>query len=150
MAPTLRWNSPEIAEALAAQQPFAIANFMATSQPIESDTLGVLPSPFRETLHQALIDHRVTYVVYSYDTPIAWVLDHKVVVPDVTYSVTTSKHQKVVRDNLVIPALPRYSVTWDSEGCTIDAHYDDEAKRDARIVDLVKGGAQNVRIEDKF
>ena len=38
------------------------------------------------------------YVVYSYATPIAWgPLDGPLYVPDVRYSVTTSKHQGIVR-----------------------------------------------------
>jgi|SRR6478735_11167946 len=43
-----------------------------------------------------MIDHLagINYVVWSYGTPIAWVRkDGAVVKPDVTYSVTTSKHQ---------------------------------------------------------
>lgn len=37
------------------------------------------------------------YVVYSYGTPIAWVTtDGMAAVPDLKYSVTTSKHQSLV------------------------------------------------------
>jgi hypothetical protein len=144
----LRWNSPAILEALAARQPFAVTNFTATTQPVEGDPMGQLPSSFRTVLEQHLIDCRITYLVYSYETPIAWVVDgHEVVIPDVQYSLTTGKHQKVVRDCLTTPAKPQYSVTWDGEGCTIDAYYDKEAERDARIIELVKSGATNVRIE---
>jgi hypothetical protein len=40
----------------------------------------------------------VTYTVYSYATPIAWVANGGLVrVPDVSYSVTTSHHQTLCR-----------------------------------------------------
>lgn len=37
------------------------------------------------------------YVVYSYATPIAWAYGTTVRIPDVRYSVTTSKQQSLVR-----------------------------------------------------
>ena len=37
------------------------------------------------------------YAVYSYATPIAWFAHGVWTVPDVRYSVTTSKHQNIVR-----------------------------------------------------
>ncbi|MFI5840562.1 hypothetical protein ACIA8K_12720 [Catenuloplanes sp. NPDC051500] len=38
------------------------------------------------------------YVVYSYETPIAWVTaSRKRVIPDTKYSMTTSRHQGIVR-----------------------------------------------------
>ncbi|MEU8327329.1 hypothetical protein [Micromonospora sp. NPDC048839] len=41
------------------------------------------------------------YIVSSYGTPIAWVTHaRKVVIPDVTYSSTTTRHQRVVREAL--------------------------------------------------
>jgi hypothetical protein len=47
-----------------------------------------------------MIDHMagIDFVVWSYDTPIGWVRkDGKRTVPDVRYSLTTSKHQGIVR-----------------------------------------------------
>ena len=145
----LRWNSPAIMQALATRAPFVVTNFMATTQPTEWDTMGQLPPSHRAGLKQHLIDCRVTYVVYSYQTPIAWVVDgHTVVIPDVTYSLTTGRHQKLVREYLGTPAsLVKYTVTWDHEGKTHDSICDTEADRNARIVELVLSGMQNVRIE---
>jgi hypothetical protein len=37
------------------------------------------------------------YIVYSYSTPIAWFSDKGWFIPEVKYSVTTSKHQGYVR-----------------------------------------------------
>lgn len=55
---------------------------------------GDLPT---EHVNVIMIDHMagaIAYVVWSYSTPIAWVLkDGTVRRPDVHYSVTTSKHQ---------------------------------------------------------
>lgn len=37
------------------------------------------------------------YVIYSYATPIAWKMDDKWFIPDVKYSVTTTRHQNKIR-----------------------------------------------------
>lgn len=69
---------------------------------------GILPNPYREQFVAALPDRGVPYgtpgsigqpgticyVVFSYETPIAWyVIGQGWVRPEVRYSVTTSKHQ---------------------------------------------------------
>lgn len=47
-------------------------------------------------------DPGVEYVVFSYDTPIAWVRrDGVAVIPLVRYSRTTSRHQNLARTELV-------------------------------------------------
>lgn len=57
---------------------------------------GYLPAEHRHAL-QAVQAH-VTYVVSSYGTPIAWVLDDgTVTVPDVKYSRTTCRGQHLTR-----------------------------------------------------
>lgn len=60
------------------------------------------PYPYTGQLPQSwaqrLLDHNVSYIVWSYSTPIAWYDDERGwYVPDVKYSVTTSKHQNIVR-----------------------------------------------------
>lgn len=38
------------------------------------------------------------YVVYSYETPIGWVMwNNHVMIPDVEYSAVTRKHQEIVK-----------------------------------------------------
>lgn len=59
---------------------------------------GLLPTPEEPRYQDDLRKHGKLYVVYSYDTPIAWgPLDGDLYVPDVKYSMTTSKHQGIVR-----------------------------------------------------
>lgn len=60
-------------------------------------TTGWLPEPWRSKF-LAAISATGTYVVLSYDTPIAW-WDATTgwVIPDVKYSPTTSRHQSNVR-----------------------------------------------------
>ena len=60
-------------------------------------TTGRLPEPWRSKF-LAAISATGTYVVLSYDTPIAW-WDATTgwVIPDVKYSPTTSRHQSNVR-----------------------------------------------------
>lgn len=60
---------------------------------------GRLPNVWQDVLRDQ--SDRVNYVIYSYGTPIAWhVPDGSSsfwVIPEVTYSVTTTNHQNVVR-----------------------------------------------------
>lgn len=59
---------------------------------------GRLPEPWRSRFDQADRDNQIAYVVYSYQTPIAWwTTNGHYVQPDVTYSATTSRHQRYSR-----------------------------------------------------
>lgn len=61
-------------------------------------TTGSLRGDNLEALLSAVDRHALTYVVYSYQTPIAWHTDDLGwTIPDTKYSVTTSNHQGVVR-----------------------------------------------------
>lgn len=52
---------------------------------------------------RAFLESAVSYVIYSYETPIAWrTQDGAWHVPDTRYSVTTSKHQGKVRTALQV------------------------------------------------
>lgn len=64
---------------------------------IEWWELGQLSAP---DMQQFFMDHMtgISYVVWSYDTPIAWVRKDtgEAVIPSTRYSRTTSKHQGIV------------------------------------------------------
>ena len=72
--------------------------------------LGQLPDEWRAQWRED--KGEIDYVIYSYQTPIAWRIrdtwygnggqthSHRWIVPDVRYSVTTSKHQNNVRTAL--------------------------------------------------
>ena len=61
-------------------------------------TLGALPDRYRVEIAAAFKRAgRNLYVVRSYRTPIAWWDGTEWTIPDVRYSVTTSKHQSLVR-----------------------------------------------------
>lgn len=62
--------------------------------------LGALPPEESEELHQA------EYVVMSYNTPIAWVIDGQAVVPDIGYTPTTGQHQYLTAHALGVPFRP--------------------------------------------
>lgn len=58
---------------------------------------GELP---REHANALMVDHLagLAYVIWSYSTPIGWKrTDGTVVIPNVKYSVTTTKHQHMAR-----------------------------------------------------
>lgn len=54
--------------------------------------VGRLP----RNLAEAIIDMEPDYTVYSYATPIAWRRDGQWFMPDVYYSVTTTRHQNKI------------------------------------------------------
>jgi hypothetical protein len=58
--------------------------------------LGRLPYEDRQAFNAQRDE--IVYTVMSYATPIAWELeDGTVIIPDTSYSVTTSRHQGIVR-----------------------------------------------------
>lgn len=64
---------------------------------------GLLPHDEREQLRVAESGNPVgtrIYVIRSYSTPIAWYTRGVWTVPNVTYSVTTSRHQSIVRTEI--------------------------------------------------
>jgi hypothetical protein len=59
-----------------------------------STSMGMLP----HTHISLLFADRPSYIIYSYSTPIAWYTSNgQWVIPSLKYSVTTSKHQSLVR-----------------------------------------------------
>lgn len=59
---------------------------------------GRLPEPWASDLRRLVEDTVNVYVVYSYVTPIAWwSAPTDWVIPSLTYSSTTSRHQAIVR-----------------------------------------------------
>lgn len=90
--PRLATRSRATRRALANRQPFVTygAFHAACGEPASR---GRLPDAWWDLIRG---DHygRIRYTVYSYVTPIAWVLDDDtVVIPPVRYSITTSGHQ---------------------------------------------------------
>lgn len=61
---------------------------------------GSLPHDERDRLRQAIAE-RPTYIVYSYNTPIGWIEADDWHIPDVRYSVTTSRHQSKLRQGAI-------------------------------------------------
>jgi hypothetical protein len=60
---------------------------------------GEMPQDAHKLLLKKIGQGLVRYVVFSYTTPIAWVLTEGLVtMPEIKYSATTSQHQKMVRD----------------------------------------------------
>lgn len=43
------------------------------------------------------VEDDIEFVIYSYETPIAWRVKGEWVIPEVTYSITTTRHQSLVR-----------------------------------------------------
>lgn len=88
--PKYATTSWQAREALAERRAYTTGGAMYAIEGVTGT--GRLPRHWADE-YQADMDH-ITYTVVSYSTPIAWVLDNgTVVIPDVKYSVTTSKHQ---------------------------------------------------------
>jgi hypothetical protein len=152
----LRADSPAVIDALIHQKVFRTDEdrpLMGVTNPLADDPFGNLPEPQTKLLRQHLTDARVSYVVYSDDTVIAYVLDGRTaVMPDFGFYGLTSRqhdHQQFVREHLISAKENRYWVTWDCEGSIFDRCCATEAERDARILELVKSypDVTNVRVE---
>lgn len=95
-------NYRKIPLALKYQEPFE-GNTMRAFRPHETDepmSAGrLVETPWRDKFELAKKLELIDYVVYSYNTPIAWVLrcHGEVIIPDVSYSTTTSKQQNLCR-----------------------------------------------------
>lgn len=74
---------------IAAQQEFQGSHFRGTKT---FDGMGEL-----HRAYDAMAVSTADYVVYSYSTPIAWCIGGAWVIPCESYSVTTTKHQNIVR-----------------------------------------------------
>lgn len=84
----------EAGELIKQHKPFRASAMRAHLTTSRTLAPGYLPAEWL----QAYIRDRPTYVVISYDTPIAWWSDERGwVIPNVFYSHTTSKHQTIVR-----------------------------------------------------
>lgn len=91
-----------------------------------------LPESWRITYNQSV--ERIVYVVWSYQTPIAWVLDDvvcgEVVIPDVKYSRTTTQHQGMLYALQMMPGDP---ATMDARASIRDAaERERQRERDVR------------------
>jgi hypothetical protein len=79
-------------------QPFTGSNMYAECRDSKLWYTGYLPAEWAERLAA----DAPTYVVFSYSTPIAWVAaDGRAVIPPVSYSNSTSKHQNYARHGLM-------------------------------------------------
>jgi hypothetical protein len=59
---------------------------------------GRLDNEHLDQLRHDLETHGTLYVVYSYETPIAWApVGGRLYVPDAHYTMTTTKHQNICR-----------------------------------------------------
>lgn len=56
---------------------------------------GRLPELYRDAFKDNI--EEIEYTVYSYDTPIAWRMHGVWIIPDIKYSVTTTRHQNKIR-----------------------------------------------------
>jgi len=91
--PKLAMQSWAVRRALASRQPFATYGALRATDH-QSYSVGWLPECWADRYRSDADAGRIVYQVYSYSTPIAWVLnDGTVVVPHVRYSATTSGHQ---------------------------------------------------------
>ncbi|QNP74990.1 hypothetical protein IAG44_39970 [Streptomyces roseirectus] len=91
--PKLATQSWAVRRALASRQPFRTHGALSATAE-RTYCVGWLPETWADRYRSDADAGRIIYQVFSYSTPIAWVLDDgTVVVPHVRYSITTSGHQ---------------------------------------------------------
>lgn len=108
---------------LAAKQPFATSGALWGSATVRGT--GRLPADWRR-----LYETGADYTVFSYQTPIAWhrPADDLWIIPDASYSVTTSRHQSLI--GTAVSAIGRQSADrgphygW-SDSCNCGCRDDD-------------------------
>ncbi|WP_344547368.1 hypothetical protein [Actinomadura fulvescens] len=100
-------GAPGIREYLAARVPFTAGSMTAQSSPRTTwgtvPAMGIMPDELADLCRDELA--RAVYVVYSYRTPIAWVLkdqdgQERTVIPPVEYTRTTARHLNLCRAHL--------------------------------------------------
>lgn len=91
----MRVANRDCAPLVARREPFTGSNLRGGPRGIFG-SFGRLPNGLRETFY----DDKPDYVVWSYDTPIAWHGRHGWTVPPVKYSPTTTRHVSHVTRNL--------------------------------------------------
>ncbi len=127
--PTTSWRARE---ALMDRKPFKTSGaFSATEGHTRLPWGHRLPADYAATYWEQ--SDQIVYTVWSYNTPIAWVLDDGTVVqPPVKYSVTTSKHQGMLYA-LHLGALGSNADTLDSRvGIRDAAERERQRERDRR------------------
>ncbi len=91
-------------DTLRVHEPFTTSGALKGVSMPYSVSMGSLPSQYYDSASKA------HYVVYSYRTPIAWYVPNVGwVMPDVKYSVTTSRHQSKVRTAITQLEIERYN-----------------------------------------
>ena len=86
------------ANAIRARESFRNSTGSLSGAPIENGRglgFGKLPEVWRDQLEETR--ESVSYIVFSYTTPIAWLSNGAWVVPHARYSRTTSQHQGLIR-----------------------------------------------------
>jgi hypothetical protein len=93
----------DVADSMRGRRPFGLGTFIGRTGGFLSDKHR-LPAGLAEQYQRAVSAGEVAYTVYSYATPVGWVLaDGTAVVPEVKYSNATSRHQKMTREYLLKP-----------------------------------------------
>lgn len=115
-------------EALMDREPFTTYGALRAELGGSPWNTGRLPEPWSAKYADDARDNLITYTVFSYSTPIGWVLtDGTVVVPPVKYSITTSGHQGMLY------ALDKAKLSQDSEaGIRDSAQNERERARERR------------------
>ena len=91
-----RVTHKNLGEAVTAREPFVGPSSRGGALEDVGSGTGMLPSHLAEQMRS----HNPSYVIKSYNTPVAWHGDQGWVVPDVSYSKTTSRLQGTIRRSI--------------------------------------------------
>jgi hypothetical protein len=89
-----RANHRTAGQFIAAREDFDANGTLTGSS--DTRSVGRLPSAFMDEFARAIV-HPDIYIIRSYSTPIAWYANGCWTMPATKYSVSTSKHQTIVR-----------------------------------------------------
>lgn len=86
-----------LSNAMMSRKPFKRGNISGAFITDTHSEFGQLPWSDASFLRHDIVTQNGCYVVFSYKTPIAWYNGTMWTIPDVTYSVSTTHHQHLVR-----------------------------------------------------
>lgn len=140
-------KSAKVQQALANRQPFTTHGALSATTDQYDMVTGRLPEPDAGMFKRAAAAGMIEYAVYSYGTPILWIMfDGTVISPDHKYSPTTTQHQNLARHGFHI-TTQRFRVTWWEDGIRKAEKFYTEQEAGNRRFDLMSKKIHGVEVE---
>lgn len=130
--------NPRLLAALRKHEAFKTYGALSATNERDQMTPGRLPEPHLAMFKSAVARGLIDYTVYSYATPILWVMyDGTVISPDQEYSKTTTKHQRLLRERYRITTY-YFSTTWWKDGKMYGERFYTEGEAQSKKLEVIR------------